>query len=178
MKALFAAKVGDFRFPRYDELPNVGLYLEQVTKYINGCLKPLGCPEITPSMVSNYVKKGVIPAPVKKQYYVEQIAYLIFISVAKSAASIENLSQLFRIQRDTYDSKTAYDYFCSEFENMLRYICGIQDTAYHIGVTHTETKNMFRSLIIASTHILFIQNCFAEINTPEGKYLTVKDTDM
>ncbi len=178
MKSLFANKVRDFRLPRYSELPDVGLYLEQVTKYINGCLKPLGCAEITPSMVSNYVKKGVVPSPVKKQYYVEQIAYLIFITVAKSAASIENLSFLFKIQRDTYDSQTAYDYFCTEFENMLHYICGLKSTADNVGTTDTEIKTMFKSVIIAATHILFIGNCFDEINAPVGKYLTVKNTDI
>ena len=44
----------DFRMPRYDELPNVGLYLEQTVKYINECLSPLNIP-VTSSMISNYV---------------------------------------------------------------------------------------------------------------------------
>ena len=45
-----------FRLPRYREIPNVGLYLEQVAKYINGYLNVLGYADITPSMISNYVK--------------------------------------------------------------------------------------------------------------------------
>ena len=55
-----------FRMPRYHELPNVGLYLEQTAKYINSFLAPLGCMEITTSMISNYVKKKLIDGPVKK----------------------------------------------------------------------------------------------------------------
>ena len=31
-----------FRLPRYNEIPNVGLYLDQVTKYIDDYLKPIG----------------------------------------------------------------------------------------------------------------------------------------
>ena len=50
MNSLFAEKVKDFRLPRYKELPDMGLYLEQVVRYINGVVVPLGCPEITSSM--------------------------------------------------------------------------------------------------------------------------------
>ena len=49
----------DYRMPRYKEIPNVGLYLEQTVKYINECLAPIEI-SITPSMLSNYVKKGYI----------------------------------------------------------------------------------------------------------------------
>ena len=69
LKRQMAEPIRGFRLPRYAEIPTVGLYLEQTIKYINGFLAPLGCLELTGSMVSNYVKKGLIPAPVKKQYF-------------------------------------------------------------------------------------------------------------
>lgn len=70
--------INEFHMPRYQELPDVGLYLEQTTKYINGYLEPLGCMEITSSMISNYVKKGYVASPIRKQYYREQIAQLFY----------------------------------------------------------------------------------------------------
>lgn len=163
MKSLFAEKVEGFRLPRYAELPNMGLYLEQVTKYINGIIVPLGCPEMTSSMVSNYVKKGVISAPVKKQYYAEQIAYLFFISVGKSVLSMENIAVLFELQKKTYDAETAYNYFCMEFENMLSYVAGLKDKIENIGVTSSVAKTMLRSAIVAASHIVFVSNCFEEL---------------
>ena len=33
--------VADFRLPRYQEIPNMGLYLEQATKYVCEYLEPL-----------------------------------------------------------------------------------------------------------------------------------------
>ena len=78
MKRHLADSIREFHLPRYDQIPDVGLYLEQTTKYINGYLAPLGCMELTASMVSNYVKKGLIPAPVKKQYSAQHIAYLFY----------------------------------------------------------------------------------------------------
>ena len=89
-----AALIRKFRLARYEELPNMGLYLEQTVKYINSCLLPLGCLEITSSMVSNYVKKGILPKPVKKQYYAEHIAYLFFVAFAKNLVAIEDIGLL------------------------------------------------------------------------------------
>ncbi|MBQ1306569.1 MAG: DUF1836 domain-containing protein, partial [Erysipelotrichaceae bacterium] len=69
-----------FRLPTYREIPSVGLYLDQTSKYINECLSVIpGC-SITNSMISNYVKHKLIANPVKKQYGRDQIAYLIFIA--------------------------------------------------------------------------------------------------
>ena len=104
--------IEQFRMPRYREIPDVGLYLDQTVKYINRFLTPLGCMEITSSMVSNYVKKGYISNPVKKQYDAEQIAYLFFISVAKSVLSMDNIARLFSMQKRMYDAETAYYFFC------------------------------------------------------------------
>ena len=85
MQNRITADIAAFRLPRYAQIPEVGLYLEQVVRYVNAYLAPLGEPELSPSMVSNYVKKGYINNPVRKQYSAEQIAYLLFIAVAKSA---------------------------------------------------------------------------------------------
>ena len=142
----------------------MGLYLEQVTKYINGFLVPIGCAEITSSMVSNYVKKRVIEPPVKKQYYADQIGYLFFISIAKNVLSMKNISDMFIIQKKTYDSATAYNYFCSEFENMLWHICGLKDTVDTLGITDTKAKTICRSVVISASHMLFTINCFESLN--------------
>ena len=104
----------DYRMPRYKEIPNVGLYLEQTVKYINECLAPIEI-SITPSMLSNYVKKGYIDRPVKKQYYADQIAYAIYIVIIKQVLSMDNIASLFVLQKATYTLPVAYDYFCSEF---------------------------------------------------------------
>ncbi len=160
MKGLFAERIVDFRLPRYKELPDMGLYLEQVTKYINGFIIPLGYAEITTSMVSNYVKKGVIASPVKKQYYAEQIAYLFFISIAKSILSMENIVQLFEMYKEVYTPEVAYNYFCDEFENMLLYVAGLKETPGDTGKTVSDVKIMLRSVIFAASHIIFVNNCF------------------
>ena len=155
-----SVRIEAFRMPRYREIPNVGLYLDQTVKYINGFLEPLGCMEITSSMVSNYVKKGYIENPVRKQYSADQIAYLFVIAIIKSVVSMENIVRLFGRQRVTYTSEVAYDYFCTELENMLSYTFGLKNAADEVGVTTSMEKDMLRSVIIAVAHIIYLPSRF------------------
>lgn len=158
------SSIAAFRLPRYAELPTVGLYLEQVTKYINGYLTPINCAEITPSMISNYVKKDLIPSPQKKQYSAEQIASLIFMTITKNVVSLENIVSLFEMQRDNYTLPVAYDYFCCELENMLSFVFGLkEEPERNIGVTHSEEKSFLRSVIISASHSIYLTAYFAEI---------------
>ena len=164
------AYIEQFRLPRYREIPDVGLYLDQTVKYINRFLTPLGCMEITSSMVSNYVKKGYISSPVHKQYDAEQIAYLFFISVAKSVLSMENIARLFTMQKRMYNAEIAYDFFCDELENMLQYTFGLKEQIDEVGTPEdrSETKAMLRSTIIAVTHIIYLSSRFEQMKTAEA----------
>ena len=109
-----------FRLPTYKEIPSVGLYLDQTSKYINECLSVIpGC-SITKSMISNYVKHKLIANPVKKQYGRDQIAYLIFIALTKCVLSLEDVSGLFDIQKRTSTCQEAYECFAKFFEEDLQ----------------------------------------------------------
>ena len=165
-KSCIEESIKAFRMPRFKELPDVGLYLDQTTKYINNFLAPLGL-EITGSMISNYVKKGLLTNPTKKQYSAQQIAYLFFIAIAKNALSMENIKKLLDIQKEHYQPSVAYDYFCTEFENMLCYIFGISDEIKEVGVTNTEAKEMCRGLIIAVVHIVHLKTYFEKMDNKD-----------
>lgn len=162
-KEVKASRVQQFRLPRYQELPDVGLYLEQTTKYLNSFLAPLGCLEITSSMVSNYVKKGLIPNPVKKQYYAGHLAYLFFVAVAKQLVSIENLILLVQIQKDTYPLDVSYDYFCDQFEDTIFFLFGIKDTSRDFGESTSEEKNLLHGLIFSAAHMIYMDAQFSAI---------------
>ena len=166
------ACIEQFRLPRYREIPDVGLYLDQTVKYVNRYLVPLGCMEITSSMVSNYVKKGYISNPVRKQYDADQIAYLFFITVAKSVLTMENIARLFDMQKKAYSSSVAYDFFCMELENMLQYTFGLKEQLELVGTPEdcSEAKIMLRSTITAVTHIIYLSSRFdsmAQTEAPE-----------
>ena len=163
LKRRMADPVRGFRLPRYAEIPTVGLYLEQTIKYINSYLAPLGCLELTGSMVSNYVKKGLIPPPVKKQYFPEQISYLFFVAIAKNLMSMENIDLLISIQRSSYTLPVAYDYMCMELENMLWYHFGLKDTVEDIGITESDEKTLLRGLISSAANVIYLHSYFEQV---------------
>ena len=167
LKRRMAGSIRGFRLPRYAEIPSVGLYLEQTIKYINSFLAPLGCLELTGSMISNYVKKGLIPAPVKKLYYPEQIAYLFFVALAKNLTSMENIDLLISVQRSTYTLPVAYDYMCRELENMLYYFFGLKAAPENVGETESDEKNLLQGLIMSAANVIYLNNyieCVREQN--------------
>ena len=163
---LAAASIENFRLPKYSEIPDVGLFLEQTTKYISQCLAPLGCVALTSSMISNYVKMHLIESPVKRQYSREQIAYLIVIAIAKNVLSLEHLQTLFTLQRRKYTVQRAYEYFCREFENILFFVFGQKEEVENIGEDSSQLKQMLRNTIITVCHKIYLEKCFAEIGDP------------
>lgn len=159
-KKKMADAVKDFHMPRYEEIPNVGFYLDQTVQYINQCIEPLGCQAVTASMIRNYVKQGMYVKPVKKQYYAEQIVHLIVITIMKNVLSIENIQKLFHMQKGVYTDQVAYDYFCSELENMLLFIFGVKETVDDVGVTVSDEKMMLRGAIISVSYMIYLNRCF------------------
>ncbi len=151
--------VQEFQLPRYSQIPTVGLYLEQASKYICEYLVPLGDFSLTPSMISNYVKKGLIVSPVKKQYSREQIAYLFFIAVAKSVLSLDALTNFIALQKHTYDLQRAYDYFCDEFENVLRFTFEVTDLLESKGEENTTEKRLLYACIVSAVEKIYLEKC-------------------
>lgn len=174
--------IEQFRLPRYSEIPNVGLYLDQVTKYIDDYLKPIGdattnrgvdpdakeyTPALTPSMISNYVKKKIIDNPVKKQYYREQVAYLIFIAMAKQVLSLEDIKLMIHLQKMTYMPEKAYNYFVEELENVLKIVFEGGTDYKELGKDKTREKAMLRNTVIAISHKVYLDVVFAEVRAGE-----------
>ena len=162
-KQRIAGSVQDFQLPRYNEIPNVGLYLEQATKYIGEYLAPLGEYALTSSMISNYVKKGLIANPVKKQYSRDQIAYLFFIALAKSVLSLDALTGFIKLQQQTYTIQKAYDYFCEEFENLLLFSFEVKDTMETVGEDNTDEKRLLYTCIVAVVQKVYLEKCLEAI---------------
>lgn len=158
-KDAIKASIQNFKLPTYEEIPDVGLYLEQTTQYVADRLAPLQSVSITPSMISNYVKQGLIESPVKKLYHRDQIAYLFFIATTKTVLTLEDIQVLIRLQSQTYDTKTAYRYFSQEFENILFFIFGLKDSLDVVGSETTDEKAMLRNTIITVAHKVYLNKC-------------------
>ena len=118
-----AQQVLEFRCPRWAQLPDIALYMDQVTGYINDIFRPLFTnerePLLTKAMVNNYVKLRVIQPPVNKKYSREHLAYLIAICALKQVFSIPEIAMLIQSQIEICSVERAYDYFCDQLEGAL-----------------------------------------------------------
>lgn len=118
----FAQKLGALHLPRYDELPPIDLYMDQIVSYLEDTLGPLYQPGekiITRSMVNNYVKQGIIASASGKKYTRSHIAYLIVICTLKQTFTISEIDRLIRAQAASFEMHLAYDYYCDTFETTL-----------------------------------------------------------
>lgn len=167
-KQKIADSLRSFRLPRYSQIPDTGLYLDQTAKYISEHLAPLEDSFLTPSMISNYVKKDLISNPVKKRYCRDQIAGLIFIALTKNVLSLEALGHFIALQQRTYSVEVAYDYFCRQFENVLLFTSEVTDTMDILGEDTTDEKRLLFSCIVAVTQKIYLERCLEEISLEEA----------
>ena len=91
--------LNDYRLPQWEEIPNLGLYMEQVlgllTRYLDYMPPELKEEQfITAAAINNYVRNRFMPEPRKKKYYRIHIAYLIIICTLKQSLSIATLQKL------------------------------------------------------------------------------------
>jgi hypothetical protein len=157
------AGIRDFRLPRYAEITDAGLHLEQVTQFVNTYLRGAGCTELTPSMVSNYVKQKTIPGPVKKAYHAEAIAYLVFVAFTKNVLAMEDIRLLEAMQRESCPLPAAYDYFCAEFERVLKSVFrGGAEPAQ----TDTDEKDAMCAAIVASAQKIYLDQYLRVLRDP------------
>lgn len=162
--------INDFSLPHYNEIPGVGLFLEQVAKYINEYLEPLGEAGLTGSMISNYVKKDIIDNPVKKQYSREQIAYLIFIAIAKLVLSLDDIVELLKMQKNLCDVETAYEYFRIDFPLILEAVFSNQAfpaIPNSVDEEKTTAKLLTRNVSIAVAHKVYLDKTFKALREKE-----------
>lgn len=81
-----------------EEIPSLDLYMDQVTTFMEEHLESSKRYEsdkiLTKTMINNYAKNKLLPAPVKKKYSRDHIVFLIFIYYMKNVMSINDIQTL------------------------------------------------------------------------------------
>ena len=154
------SSLSSYSLPSFREIPAVGLYLNQCATYINRVFENIDGISITESMISNYVKKKLIPNPVKKQYSRESIAYLIFIAVSKNVVSLDDIQVLLSLQRKNFRVEESYEYFRSEFVSVLKYVFSLGEMPSPINENGSMEKELLRNILVTVSHKIYIDLAF------------------
>lgn len=117
----------EIRLPRWEELPELELYMDQVIAFTEKHLQFFsadGTKVITPSIINNYVKLGIIPAPVRKRYSRTHLAYLIMVCTLKQILPIPTVQAIIERKVQRFSVDTVYNNFCEQQELVLKKALG------------------------------------------------------
>jgi len=167
----YSAWVQAFHLPRFHEIPDIDLYMDQLLFYIERVFQPLEHVSkekvLTTAMVNNYVKQKLIMPPLRKRYTREHIAYLIVISVFKNLFSIQEIHHLLNIQISSFPLGQAYDYFCTELENILCCTFAQIELPEDTSETKAPQSQLVRCSMIAFANKLFTQHLMEVLAPPK-----------
>lgn len=89
-----------------NDIPNIDLYMDQVTTYLNDKFANTKRHEddklMTKTMINNYVKSRLLPSPEKKKYTKDHMMVLIMIYFFKNIISINDVNKLITPLLDSY----------------------------------------------------------------------------
>ena len=131
-------EIANFHIPRWEELPNLDLYVDQVICFLDDALSNYVSKEkegrvITKSMINNYVKLHFIKPPIRRKYDRVTVASLFVIAILKPVYSIEEIGYLIRLSLGHSDSEAAHDEFCENAEAAVSH-------AFHRTTMERETN--------------------------------------
>jgi len=154
-----------FHIPRWNELPNVDLYLDQVVNLINSCLSSYLFISnesneknelLTKTMINNYVKNSLIDAPIKKQYSKIQLSKLFVICVLKQVYSMQDIKSLLNIALTSSNIEIAYDKFCKLFEEALR--CTYLKKDFIDKNSNNDNLYLLKSVLLSCSYKIYVHH--------------------
>lgn len=94
-------------FVKSEDIPNIDLYMDQVTTFMDQNLKNTMRKEtedkiLTKTMINNYAKNDLLPPPEKKKYSREHVLVLVFIYYFKGILSINDIQVLMNPLTEKY----------------------------------------------------------------------------
>lgn len=106
-----------FRLPDWDALPDMELYVDQVVnltgRYLDLIPQDSKNPVVTASIINNYVRLKVMPAPVKKRYGRRHLAYVVMICTLKQSMTLTEIQRILPNDMDDIQARRAYNDFVS-----------------------------------------------------------------
>lgn len=115
-----------------EDLPDIDLYMDQVTTFMESKLShSKRYPDdkiLTKTMINNYAKNRVLPAPVKKKYSKEHLLILTFIYYLKNVISLGDIHTLLDPLCSRFGSaaQTATDTPSPSLEELYRQVIALE----------------------------------------------------
>lgn len=107
-----------------DDIPNIDLYMDQVTTFMDKALGKYKRYEedkiLTKTMINNYTKAKIFPAPIKKKYGRTHIMLLVMIYHLKAILSIRDIGILFQFILSVKSIEEQEELICNIYEGFTK----------------------------------------------------------
>ena len=95
-----AGRIRSLDYIKIEDIPGIELYMDQVTTFMDEHLKNNkrhpSDKALTKTMINNYTKNRLLPAPVKKKYSKEHMLLLLFIYYFKNLLTFSDIENIFK----------------------------------------------------------------------------------
>ncbi|MCR4585240.1 MAG: DUF1836 domain-containing protein [Lachnospiraceae bacterium] len=117
------ASLDRVKFIKTGDIPDISLYMDQVTAFIDERLKNTARHHgedrlLTKTMINNYAKNDLIPPPDKKKYNKEHMLLLIFVYYFKNIMSISDIQEMLRPITERYFGREGDTTIASVYEEV------------------------------------------------------------
>lgn len=114
----------------WDAMPDIALYMDQVISYLPRLtIGPAEDAALTPAMVNNYIKDGLLPRANGKRYGREHLAYLTAIALLKNVLPVKSIKLLLDASVPDGDVQSFYARFLDKVDTSFEDVASVIDSS-------------------------------------------------
>ena len=148
----------------WDQLPDLGLYMDQVITYIERQFTPMrpGRSDrlLTSAMINNYVKLQYLKAPVNKKYDRLTVACLFVIAILKPIYTVEEISHFIKLALKFEPGDKVFDRFCETTEQAVS--CAFNRTAMPKVRKEGDPRDLFWNICNSFACQLYVKKIYLQ----------------
>ena len=157
-------EIVNYRCPRWNDWPDLGLYMDQVTRLLEEYVAGFSVIEtaklVTPMMINNYVKRKIVMPSKNKLYFREHLAHLFILFLLKPVLGLSEICDALTQLTENRPFPEVYNRFCDEIEQAL--------TQAFCKEGHSE-KSAPTTEIIGAISLTFAYSMLTKLYLNDGK---------
>lgn len=156
--------IKNFHIPRWNELPTLDLYMDQVIALIDTTLgaffSEIGAASLTKNMVNNYVKAKIVDAPVNKKYPKLSVAMIIVVYILKNCYATDEIGKLIKLGISLEATEITYNRFCEAIENAISDVFSGRVLICNEEIPGRDNKYLMENFALSFACKVYVQRTF------------------
>ena len=156
--------IKNFHIPRWNELPTLDLYMDQVIALIDTTLgaffSEIGAASLTKNMVNNYAKAKIVDAPVNKKYPKLSVAMIIVVYILKNCYATDEIGKLIKLGISLEATEITYNRFCEAIENAVSDVFSGRVLICNEEIPGRDNKYLMENFALSFACKVYVQRTF------------------